>query len=247
MKTILSAALAALCVSLFATAQDKGAAREAVEQEVLKAEREQREAYLRRDAAAMERMVADELILTIQGGEVGGKADLLTFLREEPADPTLTLTAEGTRVRVDGDTAVVVGRRIERRRRPDNNQEGVAHARYTRAYVKRGGRWLLLAEHLQAIPGERTPVKVDTRVYDDYVGKYGSEIFGFSVVREGDKLIVVPDERGRPKAEVLPESESEFFVKGRNYRILFMRGRKGEVTYALLQINGVDVRAKRIG
>jgi ketosteroid isomerase-like protein len=247
-KSILLAALITLTLSALTIGQEKVAdAKDAAMQEVLKAEYDQRKAYLRRDVAAMERLVADEFILTIQGGEIGGKANLLAFLKEEPVDPTLTLTAEDTQVRINGDTAVVVGRRVEKRRRPDNNQEGVAYARYTRAYVKRQGRWQLLAEHLQAIPGERTAVKVDTQIYDDYVGRYGSEIFGFSVMREGDRLIVVPDEKSRPRAEVFPESESEFFVKGRNFRILFMRGRKGQVTYALLHINGVDMRAKRIG
>lgn len=247
MRTILMAALLAVALPLCSAGQERGTNRNAVVQEILKAEREQRDAYLRRDLAATNRMVADEYVLTIQGGEIGNKTNLLTFIKEEPADPTLTLSAEDTQVSVNGDTAIVTGRRVERRRRPDNNQEGVAYARYTRAYVKRDGRWLLLAEHLQAIPGERTQVKVDTRVYDDYVGLYSSEIFGFSVIKEGDRLIVVPDEKGRPKAEVLPESESEFFVKGRNFRILFMRGRKGEVAYALLLINGVDIRARKIG
>lgn len=248
MKSVLAAAVLAAAVSPVAWGQAGGAkADEAVVREVLRAEREQREAYLRRDVAASERMVADEYVLTIQGGEVGGKATLMAFLREEPADPTLAVTTEDTQVRVNGDTAVVVGRRVERRRRPDNNQEGVAYARYTRAYVKRQGRWQLLAEHLQAVPAERAAVKIDARVYDDYVGKYSSEIFGFSVVREGDKLFVVPDEARRPRGEILPESESEFFVKGRGYRILFMRGRKGEVTHALLIVNGVDIRARKVG
>ncbi len=248
MKPFLMAALIVACASLLAQAQNKDAGDgDAVTREVLKAEQEQRDAYLRRDVAATERLVADQFVLTIQGGEIGNKANLITFLKEEPADPTLTLTTEDTQVRVSGDTAIVTGRRIERRKRPDSSQEGVAYARYIRTYVKRQGRWQLLAEHLQAIPGERTAVKIDTRVYDDYVGRYTSEIFGFSVVKEGDRLIVAPDEARRPKAEVLPESESEFFVKGRNFRILFMRDRKGQVAYALLQINGVDIRAKKIG
>ena len=247
MKSILIVALI-VAAQLVVFGQEKDASvKGTVEQEVLKTEREQRDAYLRRDVAATNRLVADEFVLTIQGGEIGDKATLITFLKEEPADPTLTLNTEDTQVRVNGDTAIVTGRRIERRKRPDNNQEGIAYARYTRTYVKRQGRWQLLAEHLQAIPGERSAVKVDAQVYDDYVGRYSSEIFGFSVIKEGDKLMVVPDEKGRPRAEVFPESESEFFVKGRNFRILFMRGRKGQVAYALLQINGVDIRAKRIG
>lgn len=247
MKSILTAALVALALPLCALAQEKDSSNiNTVIQEILKAEREQREAYLRRDVAATSLLVADEFVLTIQGGEIGNKANLLTFLKEEPADPTLSLTSEDTQVKVSGDTAIVTGRRIERRRRPDNNQEGVAYARYTRTYVKRDGRWQLLAEHLQAIPGERTAVRINTQVYNDYVGRYSSEIFGFRVVKEGERLIVVPDEKGRPQAEVLPESESEFFVKGRNFRIIFIRDRKGEVAYALLQINGVDIRARKI-
>jgi len=249
MKSILMIALVAIAVSSFALGQGqnrRASPNSAVVQEVLKTERDQRDAYLRRDVAATDRLVADEFVLTIQGGEIGNKANLITFLKEEPVDPTLTLTAEDTQVRVNGDTAIVIGRRIERRKRPDN-QEGIGYARYTRTYIKRQGGWQLLAEHLQAIPAERTAVKVDTQAYDDYVGRYSSEIFGFSVVKEGDKLIVVPDEKERPRAEVFPESESEFFVKGRNFQILFVRGRKGQVTYALLHINGVDIRAKRIG
>jgi ketosteroid isomerase-like protein len=246
MKMILAALLLAWAAPHAARGQAQGA-REAAVREVLKAEREQRDAYLRRDLAATERLVADEYVLTIQGGEVGGKAALMAFLKEEPADPTLTLDAEETQVRVDGDTAVVVGRRVERRKSPDNGREGVAYARYTRTYVRRQGRWRLLAEHLQAVPGERVAAKVDTSVYGDYVGRYASEVFTFAVVREGDRLIVVPDDRRRPKAEVLPETESEFFVTGRNFRIAFMRGRKGQVAYALLQINGVDMRARRTG
>lgn len=246
MKMILAALLLALAAPHAARGQTAGA-REAAAQEVLRAEREQRDAYLRRDVAATYRLVADEYVLTIQGGEVGNKAALLTFLKEEPADPTLTLDAEETQVRVDGDTAVVVGRRVERRKSPDSKREGVAYARYTRTYVRRQGRWQLLAEHLQAVPGERAAAKVDAGVYDDYVGRYAGEIFTFAVVREGDRLVVVPDDKRRPRAEVLPETESEFFVKGRDFRIAFMRGREGRVAYALLQINGVDVRARRVG
>lgn len=250
MKSILMIALIAIAISSFALNQGQNRnanSNTAVVQEVLKTERERWDAYLRRDVATSERLVADEFVLTIQGGDTGSKATLITFLKEIPADPTLTLTAEDTKVQINGDTAVVIGRRVERRRRPDNNQEGIAYARYTETYIKRQGRWQLLAEHLQAIPAERVAVKVDTRVYDDYVGRYSSEIFGFSVVKEGDKLIVAPDEKERPRNEVLPESESEFFVKGRNWQILFVRGRKGQVTYALLHVNGVGIRAKRIG
>lgn len=222
-----------------------------IEAEVLKAEQEQRQAYLHRDIAKTERLVADEFIFT-SGRNVGDKSTLLDFLKTSPIDPTLTLTAEDTRVVVDGDTAIVVGRRVERRRREDNNREGVAYARYVRTYIKRQERWQLLAEHLEAIPAERTAVKIDAKIYDDYVGEYESAIFDFAVVKDGERLMAVPKERtatrtsqGRPPGELLPESEAEFFLKGRDAQVIFMRNRKGEVTHAIMRINGADIRATR--
>ena len=51
--------------------------------------------------------------------------------------------------------------------------------------------------------------------------------------------------QGRPPAELFPESESEFFLKGRDAQVIFMRNRKGEVTHAIMRINGADLRATR--
>jgi hypothetical protein len=239
-------------VALCQTVGNQTDAQKASAQEVLKTEREQREAWLQRDIAKTERLVADEFILT-SGRDIGDKKTLIGFLKTSPADPTLTLTAEDTRVNIDGDTAIVIGRRVERRRREDNNQEGVAYARYMRTYIKRQGRWQLLAEHLEALPAARTAVKIDTKIYDDYVGEYESPIFDFAVVKDGERLMAVPKERnptrtsqGRPAVELFPESEAEFFLKGRDdAQVIFMRNRKGEVTHAILRTNGADRRAMR--
>src|SRR6185295_3756996 len=89
-----------LCQSL----RSQTAAQEAAAQEVLKTEREQREAFLQRDIAKTERFVADEFILT-NGRDIGNKKTLIGFLRSSELDPTLSLTAEDTRVTINGDTA----------------------------------------------------------------------------------------------------------------------------------------------
>ena len=254
MKLILLAALAmtaAPSIILCQTVRNQSDTQKAAAQEVLKTEQEQREAYLQRDIAKIERFVADEFIFT-NGRDIGNKKTLIAFLKSAQADPTLTLTTEDTRVAINGDTAIVTGRRVERRRREDNNREGVAYARYMRTYIKRQERWQLLAEHLEAIPAERTAVKIDTKVYDDYLGHYESAIFDFDVIKEGERLMAVPTERtatrtsdGRPPAELFPESEAEFFLKGRDAQIIFMRDRKGQVTHAIMRINGADIRAMR--
>ena len=87
----------------------------------------------------------------------------------------------------------------------------------------RGGR--LLGELLRSIsceyewpdfrPKEKTIVKVDPKVYADYVGQYQfafSPDYVLTIVAEGDKLITQlkqPTATSRP--EVYPESETKFF------------------------------------
>ena len=64
----------------------------------------------------------------------------------------------------------MIGRRVERRRREDNNREGVAYARYVRTYIKRQEHGNC-SPNIIDIPGERT--RQDRhKVYDDYVGQY---------------------------------------------------------------------------
>lgn len=270
MKAFFSALLLALALSTSALAQTPNPQvnqKTSTEEEVLRAEREQRDAYLKRDIKTTERLVADEFVMNTQSGR-GSKATLLQFVGEEPADPTLTLTAEDVLVKVNGDTAIVVGKRVEKRQNPDNKAWGTAYARYTRTYIKRCAQspapspaptkvtdstkiaapcqWQLLAEQLETIPGERTAIKVDPAIYDDYVGKYESAIMTFSVVREGDRLRAIPDDRRRVPMEIFPEAESQFFLKGPNAQIIFMRNRQGQVTHAVVRLNNADFQAKRI-
>ncbi len=96
------------------------------------------------------------------------------------------------------------------------------------------------------MPLEHTIVKVDPKIYDDYIGRYDSPIITFSVTKEGDRLIATPDDKRRPAAELFPESDSEFFLKGPDAQITFIRDRKGQVTHALVRLNGAPIRARRV-
>lgn len=270
MKSFFSAVLLAMALSTSTLAQTPNPPvnqKTSTEEEVLRTEREQRDAYLKRDLKTTERLVADEFVMNTPSGR-SNKATLLYVVGEEPADPTLTLTAEDVLVKVNGDTAIVVGKRVEKRQNPGNKAWGTAYARYTRTYIKRCAQspapspaptdaidstktagscqWQLLSEHLDTIPGERTAIKVDPAIYDDYVGKYDSAIMTFSVVREGDRLRAIPDDKRRAPMEIFPEAESQFFLKGINAQITFMRNRQGQVTYAIVRLNNADFQAKRI-
>jgi D-alanyl-D-alanine carboxypeptidase len=64
------------------------------------------------------------------------------------------------------------------------------------------------------IPGflpERIAIKVDPKIFDGYVGQYQTDPdVILKVTREGDKLMIQQGER--EKRELLPESESSFFI-----------------------------------
>jgi ketosteroid isomerase-like protein len=118
------------------------------EQEVRKLEREWLDAYEQHDAAAMDRIVADDFKLTQSGGGVQTKADILAALkspraagRAEPKFSTADVES-----RVEGDTVILTGRFIQQMER--DGQTRTMEARYTDTYAKRQGRWQVVASQL---------------------------------------------------------------------------------------------------
>ena len=88
-------------------------------------------------------------------------------------------------------------------------------------------------------------VKADSKLYDQYVGDYQlAPNFILTVTKEGDKLM--GQATGQPKIELLPESETQFFVKEVNAQVSFVKDEKGTVTALILNQNGQKIEGKRI-
>ena len=118
------------------------------EQEVLKVNKEYGEAIVRRDAEAYDRFLGDDYIFTNPAGEVADKARMMKELKSGDTKMESGLD-EDVRVRVYGDTAVVTGlwtTKGQYQGKPFDNKE-----RYTAVYVKRGGRWQVVAEQLTGV------------------------------------------------------------------------------------------------
>lgn len=154
MKRIITATACALL--LFATALGQG--REAgrlskVEQEVLAANREWADAMVRGDAAALERLFHDELVVTSGNGTVRGKAGELKDAGPSPDIKTYFFNTEDVRVRVYDAAAVVTGHakwRINYKGRDIDNER-----RYTSVYVREKGRWRMVALQITRLPEPR--------------------------------------------------------------------------------------------
>jgi CubicO group peptidase (beta-lactamase class C family) len=92
---------------------------------------------------------------------------------------------------------------------------------------------------------ERPAVEVDPAVYDDYAGDYlDPDQVVFTVFRDGDRLYARGP--GEPPVELVPESETRFFVPARDAYVTFERDEAGEVNGFIARQGDEEVEAKRI-
>jgi hypothetical protein len=95
------------------------------------------------------------------------------------------------------------------------------------------------------IPGERSAVKIDPKILDDYVGQYEvNPNFSLIISREDNRLYCQPT--GQNKLELLPESETKFIVQDVEARIVFIRDEDGAVVKLILQQSGREISANKI-
>ena len=140
----------ALCACA-ASAQTQGGAtagRTKDEAAVLAADRAWADAIARADVATLEKLFADEYVIVGNNGSTKDKRQEIADLAPAADVKTYYFRTEDVEARVFGCAAVVRGRAVwkvnYKGREIDNNR------RYTSTYVKRGGRWLLVAQQISA-------------------------------------------------------------------------------------------------
>ena len=223
-----------------------------VEQELLKLEREWLDAYIKRDMAAMERIEADDFVITFPNGQMSNKAQQVAQLKGPvPAGPPPQFYTEETKVRMIGDdVAILTGIFVARYQ--TGGKEVVEKSRYTDVWAKRGGRWQVVSSHLSTLASpqssapksnEGAAVKVDPKILDTYVGEYELPMFTLAVTREGDRLFGQPP--GDTKEELVPLSDTEFNVTNVNAKVKFVKDESGKVTHMTVTLDGKDVQGKK--
>jgi ketosteroid isomerase-like protein len=118
------------------------------EEEVKHVESEWGAAFERHDLATLDRLMADEYLLTDPLGIVRSKAETLAAIQKNEVLFQST-NSDGVNVRVNGDTAVVTGRSTFRGRYKGWSMGG--KYQYTDVLVKRSGRWQAVASHITAL------------------------------------------------------------------------------------------------
>src|SRR5215213_1271304 len=118
------------------------------EDEIRRVEIEWGDAFERRDFATLDRMMADEHILTDPLGNVRGKAESLEALKTNEVLFEST-KSDNVKVRINGDTAVVTGRSTFKGRYKGWSMAG--QYQYTDVLVKRSGSWQAVSSHITAV------------------------------------------------------------------------------------------------
>lgn len=84
------------------------------------------------------------------------------------------------------------------------------------------------------------PVEVDTEIYKDYEGEYELSPGAMATITNEDEKIYA-QLTGQDKYEIFPLSESEYFYKVVDAKILFERDEEGNVMKLILDQNGVQM------
>lgn len=121
-----------------------------VEQELIKLEEEWHNAYLRRDAEPLERILADEYISVSGNGGSGTKAQTIAGLKADTSTYEYS-TPYDMDFRFYGDTVVVIGRTKEKGK-TENGTEFTVEYRWTDVFVKKNGRWQCVAAQVPRVP-----------------------------------------------------------------------------------------------
>ncbi len=93
-------------------------------------------------------------------------------------------------------------------------------------------------------------IKLDPKIYDAYVGQYRLVDAPPKVIEQSGDLITITKENNRlylqsevtGKVEIHPETETLFFIKTDNTKILFVREDSGEVTGMTVDVMGHGFR-----
>jgi ketosteroid isomerase-like protein len=115
------------------------------------------------DIAMHDRFWADELVYTSALGRRKSKADIMRELRDEtkatpkPEEGTTVYTAEDIRVQQYGDTAVVAFRLVANIDKA--GAKTVANYFNTGTFLKRNGKWQVIAWQATALPKTSEPSK----------------------------------------------------------------------------------------
>jgi CubicO group peptidase (beta-lactamase class C family) len=94
-------------------------------------------------------------------------------------------------------------------------------------------------------PNEHEIVKVDPAILTSYVGTYDLGEIKHTVTMDGGKLYIQAGPLGSERQQLLPESDSQFFILSQQLIFIFHKDEKGAIAGMTIHVNNLDLDAKR--
>lgn len=249
MKNVIMRVLNALCLIFYvclihvAGQNIETSQSDRTKQELARLENEWLSTYVLGDKATYDRIVAEDFTGIDESAVLRGKADDRALLPSEKV-PGGSAVNEDVRVRVYGNFAVVTGR-IVTRFTAGEREIASFKTRFTDTWVKRRGRWHVVARHYSRYPPERTAITIDPVLLPELTGKYQiAPGIVYEVSAENGKLFGAS--AGQPKLEIHRESESVFFTSTPAALYVFTRDRNGNIGQVVFIQDGRAISAKKI-
>ena len=133
-----------LLLAVFTHAQSPSQKESKVVEEIRKVDRERIQAQVSADRVALDRIYADDFIGIGPSGTLRTKKDVLSDF----ASGSLkfqSITTDDVRIRVYGNAAVETG--LSTMKGQDAGKVVPVENRFTRVWIRQGGRWRLVANH----------------------------------------------------------------------------------------------------
>jgi Domain of unknown function (DUF4440) len=148
MKKLFRAVYAgALCWVLLASII-AGAASPSDKDQIIQLERDWVQSWVTMDAAANDRIVADDFLGTEPDGKRVTKADMMKELKDDPTLASNRLNEDDLTIRFYGETAVVNGSESWKLKKDGKTGRYI----WTDIFVKRNGRWQVVASQDLEMP-----------------------------------------------------------------------------------------------
>ena len=144
MKRTLMIGCLLLLTTISADAQPKRQSETRVVEEIMKVDRERIQAQINADAVALDRIYADDFVGIGPSGTVRTKKAVLSDFTSGSLK-FQSITTDDVRIRVYGNAAVETG--LSTMKGQDAGKVVPEENRFTRVWIKQGGRWRLVANH----------------------------------------------------------------------------------------------------
>jgi ketosteroid isomerase-like protein len=181
---------------------------------------------------------ADDAMFFDEKGRAMDKAELAKDIQPMPKGYSGTIKLVRPKSHIEGNVAILSYDLDETETIFGQNMTARYHE--TDTWMRRGGKWQIVAGQVLRYYEDPAAGKADTSKFPSYAGTYklGPERT-LTITAGNDHLYETRN--GRPREELIPEASDIFFRKGVEGRTLFGTGDDGKVTTLIDRRNNEDV------